>query len=374
MRLRSRGFTLIELLVVIAIIAVLISLLLPAVQSAREAARRAQCTNNLKQIGLALHNYISSNDALPPSGNCGNGTFGTPGAVIQNGSMKARLLPFMEQQAVYNSINWSLPQITWGAPGNLPGTQVNATATATKISAFLCPSDTNLCNNDTNFSGAGGDGTGTNIVNSTPGTSNYPNNLGYNRTGMSPSGAVGWRPVAPAYFLGNDGSLNTVITLASITDGTSNTMIFSEYVKGTAGAYLDPLGATYTGNWDYYLPDHWINTPPTTPAVYLSMLAYDVQQCQNATAYQWDYKGEYWIEQDSGRGGGFSSEMTPNKKACNCCSQIDWWTGVSSKHPGGVNVLFLDGTVRFVKNSVNQITWWQISTYGSGEVVGSDAF
>ena len=104
------------------------------------------------------------------------------------------------------------------------------------------------------------------------------------------------------------------------------------------------------------------------------MQAYDVVQCQSSTTYNWDYKGEYWILHDSGRGGGFSSVMTPNKKNCNCRSQTDQWIGVSSKHPGGVNVLFLDGTVRFVKNSVNQQTWWQISTHAGGEVVGADQF
>src|SRR5690349_9747982 len=106
MRSRMRGFTLIELLVVIAIIAVLIALLLPAVQAAREAARRAQCVNNLKQLGLAIHNYVSANDTVPPSGCAGNGAI-----YYQNGSMKARMLPYMEQQQAFNSINWSVPQL-----------------------------------------------------------------------------------------------------------------------------------------------------------------------------------------------------------------------------------------------------------------------
>src|SRR6187399_591117 len=101
----DRGFTLIELLVVIAIIAVLIALLLPAVQAAREAARRSQCVNNLKQLGLAVHNYISSNDIIPPAGGWNNTN--PNNFCWQNQSMKARILPFMEMTALYNAINFN---------------------------------------------------------------------------------------------------------------------------------------------------------------------------------------------------------------------------------------------------------------------------
>ena len=154
-----RGFTLIELLVVIAIIAVLIALLLPAVQSAREAARRAQCTNNLKQIALAMHNYISSNEALPtmyivysiPS----------PGVnAAQTQSPLARMLPFLELNPIYNAINFNV-SARWGATGMdfVNGTAfngstadcdtwglINATAAANQVTSFLCPSDTDLAN------------------------------------------------------------------------------------------------------------------------------------------------------------------------------------------------------------------------------------
>src|SRR5689334_11725419 len=135
-----RGFTLIELLVVIAIIAVLIALLLPAVQAAREAARRSQCVNNLKQMGLAVHNYTSSLDSLPPSGSSHstNGLTGYNQPIANPYAMKVRILPYMEQQAVYNSINFAVDP-EWG---NCNGWEcANITAKAMRISSFLCPSD-----------------------------------------------------------------------------------------------------------------------------------------------------------------------------------------------------------------------------------------
>ena len=134
----ARGFTLIELLVVIAIIAVLIALLLPAVQAAREAARRVSCVNNLKQIGLALHNYHQINDVFPPGG------FPAYTPTVNTGnnacpSAHARLLPFLEQQPLYNALNWSLTVINDPAPGNGYGPYANSTVTITRLKRVPLP-------------------------------------------------------------------------------------------------------------------------------------------------------------------------------------------------------------------------------------------
>jgi prepilin-type N-terminal cleavage/methylation domain-containing protein len=159
--IRRRGFTLIELLVVIAIIAVLIALLLPAVQSAREAARRAQCTNNLKQIGLATHNYLSTNQVLPTM-YIVYSPIGTSQNAGQTYSPLARMLPFLEQNSIYNSINFNVAP-RWGAGngdlnnGATAATNnstadcdgfgvMNASAAGNQINSFLCPSDTDLSN------------------------------------------------------------------------------------------------------------------------------------------------------------------------------------------------------------------------------------
>jgi prepilin-type N-terminal cleavage/methylation domain-containing protein/prepilin-type processing-associated H-X9-DG protein len=321
--MRRRGFTLIELLVVIAIIAVLIALLLPAVQAAREAARRSQCVNNLKQLGLAVANYESSNGSIPPTSN---------GAANSNDfSMKGRLLPFMEQTVLFNALNMSYTY----------GTVQNTTVSYSKVNTFLCPSDPN-------------------VPDPTWGNSDYPNNLGIMQIG-GPNGLIdgpGDRMSATS-----DGP---TVTFATVTDGLSNTVSFSEWVMGknSGGAIRGP-------NIIYTAP----LAQPTTynTATFIATAA----SCQSSTTYFDDRKGVQWLNQLCGRGGGYTHLMTPNKKGCvfNDGLHTDHTlVGASSFHPGGVNVLFLDGSVRFIKDSVSNTTWWALGTKAGGEVIDANSY
>ena len=327
---RRRGFTLIELLVVIAIIAVLIALLLPAVQAAREAARRSQCVNNMKQLGLAIHNYISVNDTIPPGGGCG---------VLQNQSMKVRMLPFLELTAAYNAMNFYVP--VWG---DGLGQEVNATVISMQVSGFVCPSDANAGNSG-NFSSQ----------NRPVAVTNYPNNMGTNRN-YNNGYATG-----PTWFIGGNGQVGIKVTLASITDGTSNTAIFSEWVKGTAGSNKNGL------NLCWNMGGQNKNAGAAIPN------QADAQQCQGSTSIQWDYKGEYWSTMDGGRGGQYWHIGTPNTKSCDAGGQWDGIVTPSSFHSGGINMLFLDGSVKFVKNSINYLTWMGIGTMSGGEVIDANS-
>ncbi|WP_422923504.1 DUF1559 domain-containing protein [Singulisphaera sp. PoT] len=354
MMVRRRGFTLIELLVVIAIIAVLIALLLPAVQAAREAARRAQCVNNLKQVGLAIHNYISTNDTVPPAGtldvnslSSANGGSIANNTNFQNASILLRLLPNIEQTAVYNAYNFG--------QGDAYTTlaAANTTVISTKINAFICPSDANQGNSGTIF----------NFTTGTVGVTNYAVNGGANRlnNGGMTNGTGWW--MGPTTLYGRR------VTMASATDGTSNTAAFSEWVKGQSGS--NGLGK----NMVY---------PMTAPPVNNGFLN-DYNLCNNVTkTVLWDYRGEYWTEQDTGRGGPYYHIMPPNKNSCVASGSgtgvtalppgtVDSFIGPSSNHSGGVNVLLLDGSVKFVKDSVAVNIWVALGTVNGGEVISSDA-
>jgi prepilin-type N-terminal cleavage/methylation domain-containing protein/prepilin-type processing-associated H-X9-DG protein len=362
-----RGFTLIELLVVIAIIAVLIALLLPAVQAAREAARRSQCVNNLKQIGLAVANYESANGALPPTDTAA--VFNTVTANSNDFGMKVRILPFLEQGTLFNTFNQSIEY-------NLPQ---NFTGTITTILAYLCPSDPTIVGRAYTQVPAGEAGYFANC--------NYGNNIG---TSFSFTGQID----GPAYVVSQTtyngvtyGSNNGgVVTLASITDGTSNTAMHSEWVKGMNTA--TPPNATWMV---YVVTTSLSNTVPAMPAGvsgWQNILQPLSALCQATTSpgsTPFNTKGYAWTDGGCGIGGCYSHINPPNTRACvyanenQAYSQNVLWSlgtmiGASSNHPGGVNVGFLDGSVKFIKNSVSLATWGSIATKAGGEVISSDSY
>jgi prepilin-type N-terminal cleavage/methylation domain-containing protein/prepilin-type processing-associated H-X9-DG protein len=348
--MRRRGFTLIELLVVIAIIAVLIALLLPAVQSAREAARRAQCVNNLKQIGLALHNYHSVNDRFPLGASLNSYN---PGVYVakQCWSSLGQLLPQLEQVATFNSINFYFGVDT--AP-SVSGT-VNKTAIYTRINAFLCPSDPNISVQPASNCYFACVGTTTNFTNG--GNSQVANLSDHPTTGL-----FGYQ---------------VCYGIANCTDGTSNTIAFCESTVG-------PPTAT-PGMKDIGLPQVGI---PANALLYdasadLASTRGGIASCDQAAqavgSWTTANRGYLWAYGGLGQSM-FNTVALPNSIAgWTYCGNVGTtvlvtYSEADSFHPGGVNTLMADGSVKFIKDSINPLTWYALGTKANGEVVSADQF
>jgi prepilin-type N-terminal cleavage/methylation domain-containing protein/prepilin-type processing-associated H-X9-DG protein len=378
-RASSRAFTLIELLVVIAIIAVLIALLLPAVQAAREAARRAQCTNNLKQLGLAVQNYNSANNAFPPL--CASYNYGPTTALPSNTAggwplaWMVSLLPYIEQTTLYNAANYSAGMAD---PPN------QNTLTSTKVATLLCPSENLKI----------GPWISTNMA-------SYRNNVGGPGSFLSWSGAIVPMYPTPNNTSGpaiNANSNMTTFGMEGFTDGTSNTSLISERLIGT-GDYGNSSGnATITPGQKNLALRGLFSTNVSitldgggqtgaTQAQQLYAACNGIPGTQALTVAQGTTSG-WWcgFSWDGNTGwnldfNSYNHWQTPNKLGCTASNSWDVLTGgpmdaipPTSNHPGGVNVVFCDGSVHFIKDSISAQTWWALGTRNMGEVVGSDQY
>jgi prepilin-type N-terminal cleavage/methylation domain-containing protein/prepilin-type processing-associated H-X9-DG protein len=384
-RRRPIGFTLIELLVVIAIIAVLIALLLPAVQSAREAARRAQCTNNLKQLGLAVANYESSTGSYPEcygqravwdiqnsSGTAGDSGWG-------NFSIHALVLPYMDGGPVYNSINFQI-----SASDNCDN-GIQASAIGTRVNSFLCPSSPLPI------------GTMYGCLGKPPFNQiRFPGNNYFASVGPS---VCPWASAGPTgiFMTIGPGDGGSSIGVRDVLDGTSNTIAFGEWKMGdfdsgklsiqdAINILQNTVGTTPYGPFGSWSTPQADSMPSAGMQAFTTFL----QTCQGQAPASIT-GGSNWKTNKSQLGRDWNQGMfahtlgntllPPNPSYYNC--NMESWGGdfdapgmysISSYHPGGGNAAFADGSVRFIKSSTAMNIMWSIGSRSGGEVVSSDAY
>jgi prepilin-type N-terminal cleavage/methylation domain-containing protein/prepilin-type processing-associated H-X9-DG protein len=352
-----RGFTLIELLVVIAIIAVLIALLLPAVQAAREAARRSQCVNNLKQIGLALHNYHSVNDTFPMGS--GSGMLGAP--TVGNYQAKecwaahGPLLPFIGEVPLYNACNFN-----WS-----PDEKCNQTVDSTQVKTYICPSDPNA----------------TTMTNGDNGVLTTGNNCYFASIGPTTDIRAGLSNSAPTYATVPTTGLfafQQAKRMAQVIDGTSNSIAFAESTVGVPG---QKAGQKLIGLANVSIPAAAIQQNAfNNPTGVLSGITTCSAAWRAGTSSSVDIqRGDSWQQ------GGMcmtliNTIVTPNGQndAWAYCSNgsgaVSNYSNADSYHSGGVNTLMTDGSVRFVKDSISATVWWSLGSIAGGEVLSSDSY
>jgi prepilin-type N-terminal cleavage/methylation domain-containing protein/prepilin-type processing-associated H-X9-DG protein len=356
--LSSAGFTLIELLVVIAIIAVLIALLLPAVQAAREAARRAQCVNNLKQLALAAHNYESSQGSFPMGNRyIDNTSFYSQKPCDTTSSWFGHsafcfMLPFMEGNTAYNAANFSLRAQSIG----------NTTAYGAKVPSFICPSDFPA----------------TTFVYSTGQQSGYSQTSYGMSRGTQENIYTNWAqtafpdPNAPQSSkcnaaLGNGMfGAEDVVRVSAVTDGTSNTTFFGE----TSRFKNEPADPYNFYDFTAVFPASDFNpTAINANELFPQTGAFTFPRINSPNDLTGQNAGKVWGVCGTGNG-------IPTDWLINCpqaLTTLGEWS-FRSNHPGGVNFAFADGSVKFIKQSIGDLTYQALGTRAGGEVLSADSY
>jgi prepilin-type N-terminal cleavage/methylation domain-containing protein/prepilin-type processing-associated H-X9-DG protein len=368
------AFTLIELLVVIAIIAILIGLLVPAVQKVREAASRLKCANNVKQIGLAAHNFESTFGYLPPQ----FGTVTINGVVGTNdASPQALLLPYIEQSNKYNQFNFNYKTWNDGAPTDingkpLPGTstslRINLAARSQDVPIYLCPSDPSNTLRPADWVD-----NGDNVATIPEGRLNYLACIG-NTSSMAPTNAnaATWNAGAGIFAMSWGGQQMKGIPITGVLDGTSNTAMFAEVMRTTdtwphlSGIRTNTdiilnsaVNATY--DTDARAAPSCATGAPWTSTISYAGLEYE-RPLYGVTFYNHTLPPNWNRRVSSGN----------QQYNCGDTSITYFHVSASSYHTNGVNVGFADGSVHFIADSISFATWQALGSRAGGEVLSGD--